>query len=212
MNSIKTELNVLDQTNILLVKNVFSETECKEITEAILKYKGTPSPKDNIVVNNGLWSGHPHIHDGFALPLTSIIIARLKDACTLYYNSLPKPLNITRLRKDICMSREDWDMMLWAGVTPPGSENREHTHTKSFISGTVYFQSEGTGTIEFMPYNYVYRSMLPQWPYYGFATYEPKDGDILLFPSYLLHKVERNPSEFDRVNISFNAIPMTGSV
>ena len=105
---------------------------------------------------------------------------------------------------------DDWDIMFWAGVGEPGSENREHTHTNSFLSGTIYFQSEGTGKIEFMPYLYVYRTMLPQWPYYGSSFYDPLDGDILIFPSYLLHKVERNPSEFQRINISFNAIPMMG--
>ena len=206
----KTELNVLDQTNILLVKGAFSEEECVEIADAILKYKDNPADKDTIAINNGLWSGHPHQHNGFALPLTQIIIAKLKDACSLYYDSMATPSNITRTREHKSISREEWDMMMWAGVTPPGSENREHTHTNSFISGTVYFQAEGTGTIEFMPYNYVYRTMLPQWPYYGSATYEPQDGDILLFPSYLLHKVERNTSEFERVNISFNVIPMIG--
>lgn len=206
----KTELNVLDQTNILLVKNAFTEDECREIANAILKYKDNPAPADSISVNNGLWSGHPHQHNGFALPLTQIIVAKLKDACSLYYDSMPRPANITRTREDKPITREEWDMMMWAGITPPGSENREHTHTNSFISGTAYFQSEGTGTIEFMPYNYVYRTMLPQWPYYGSATYEPEDGDILLFPSYLLHKVERNTSKFERVNISFNVIPMIG--
>ena len=203
---------MLDQTNILLVKSAFSEDECAEIADAILKYKDNPNPKDVIAINNGLWSGHPHQYDGFALPLTQIITAKLKDACSLYYDSMATPSNITRTREHKSISREEWDMMMWAGVTPPGSENREHTHTNSFISGTVYFQAEGTGTIEFMPYNYVYRTMLPQWPYYGSATYEPEDGDILLFPSYLLHKVERNTSEFERVNISFNVIPMMGPV
>ena len=206
----KTELNVLDQTNILLVKGAFDEAECAEIADAILKYRDNPAAADTIAVNKGLWSGHPHLHNGFPLPLTQVLMAKLKDACTLYYDSMPKPANITRTREDKSISREEWDMMMWAGITPPGSENREHTHTNSFISGTVYFQAEGTGSIEFMPYNYVYRSMLPQWPYYGSATYEPEDGDILLFPSYLLHKVERNTSEFERVNISFNVIPMMG--
>jgi len=206
----KTELNVLDQTNILLIKNAFDEAECAEIANAILNYKENPAPTDQIAVNNGLWSGHPHLHNGFPLPLTQALMARLKDACTLYYDSMPKPTNIKRIREDRSISRDEWDMMMWAGVTPPGSENREHVHTNSFISGTVYFQAEGTGSIEFMPYNYVYRSVLPQWPYYGSATYEPEDGDILLFPSYLLHKVERNTSEFERVNISFNVIPMMG--
>ena len=60
-----------------------------------------------------------------------------------------------------------------------------------------------------MPYNFTYKTTLPQWPYYGTSYYEPVDGDIILFPSFLLHKVERNLSNTQRINMSFNAFPPT---
>jgi len=44
----------------------------------------------------------------------------------------------------------------------------------------------------------------PAWPYHGMANYEPSDGDILIFPSYLLHKVHPNPNEKERINMAFN--------
>lgn len=199
-----TTLNVIDQTNILHIKSIFSEEECREIANAILRYKENPDPADTIVDLNGLWSGHPHLHNGFPLPLYQSILDKFKKGLYAYYESMPKPQNlITNKYKEIT----DWDIMMWAGVTEPGAEMREHVHTNSFISATVYFQVEDTGRIEFMPYNYVYRSQLPQWPYYGTAFYEPADGDMILFPSYLLHKVERNPAGWQRVGISFNAIP-----
>ncbi len=34
--------------------------------------------------------------------------------------------------------------------------------------------------------------------------YHPEDGDILLFPSHLLHSVEPNPEDRERINIAFN--------
>lgn len=203
------ETNVIDQTNIVKISSAFTIEECMEISNAILAYKNNPSPSDTVAVNNGVWSGHPHQHNGFPLPLTQLIMSKIKNACNTFYNSMPAPANLTRNNYNK-IGPDDWDIMFWAGVGEPGSENREHTHTNSFLSGTIYFQSEGTGKIEFMPYLYVYRTMLPQWPYYGSSFYDPLDGDILIFPSYLLHKVERNPSEFQRINISFNAIPMMG--
>jgi len=200
----KQSLNIIDQTNILHLQEMFSIEECKEISSCILKYKEDPSLKDSITNINGVWSGHPHLYDGFALPLQQTILARLKKGLTAYYESMPPPANLkTQKYKGIT----DWDIMMWAGVTEPGCENREHVHTNSFISATVYFQAEETGCIEFMPYNYVYRTQLPQWPYHGTVSYAPADGDMLLFPSYLLHRVERNPASWQRVNISFNAIP-----
>jgi hypothetical protein len=48
------------------------------------------------------------------------------------------------------------------------------------------------------------------WPYTGVSYYYPEDGDIILFPSSLLHKIEKNPSNKQRVNMAFNAtIPVS---
>jgi hypothetical protein len=200
-----TTLNVIDQTNILHIEGIFSNEECIEIAACILKYKTDSALTDNIVITNGVWSGHPHLHNGFPLPLQQLIIFKLKKGLTSYYNSMPVPDNLTtqKYKKVI-----DWDIMMWAGVSEPGAELREHVHTNSFISATVYFQSTNTGRIEFLPHNYMYRTQLPQWPYHGTVYYEPSDGDMLLFPSFLLHRVERNPANWQRVGISFNAIPL----
>ncbi len=46
--------------------------------------------------------------------------------------------------------------------------------------------------------------MHPCWPYFGSAKYYPEDGDLMLFPSYLAHYVEPNPSFRQRINMAFN--------
>lgn len=204
------EVNVLEQTNIVRVKNAFTKDQCDAISNAIIEYKLSPSPSDTVTDINGLWTGHPHLHSGIPKDLNDLITSRIQFACSSYFDTMPLPATFTRneYRK---IGPGNWDIMAWVGVGEPDSENREHTHTNSFISGTMYFQSEGTGRIEFMSQHYVYRTMLPQWPYHGSAYYEPEDGDMLLFPSYLLHKIERNPSQHQRINMSFNAIPLMGT-
>jgi hypothetical protein len=72
------------------------------------------------------------------------------------------------------------------------------------VSGVIYLQSTGTGTIEFQPLNYIYKINHPCWTYNGTMKYAPEDGDILLFPSYLLHRVEPNPIDKERINVAFN--------
>ena len=202
------ELNVLEQTNILHIKSAFTKEQCKEITKEILVYKSTNNPNDyefSKDANEGCWMGRPHFNNGFSKSVEILLVDTFKNACSEYYKSMPKPLNITK--NNLVITPDQWELDAWANVNEPGSINREHTHTGAFVSAVVYFQAEGTGSLQFMPYNFTYKMTLPQWPYFGTSYYDPVDGNIILFPSYLLHKVERNLSNTQRINISFNAFP-----
>mgnify|MGYP003704826005 FL=1 len=44
----------------------------------------------------------------------------------------------------------------------------------------------------------------PNSPFSSRMSYQPKDGDLLLWPGWLPHEVEINNSEKQRVNIAFN--------
>jgi hypothetical protein len=105
------------------------------------------------------------------------------------------------------LTKSDWDIWPWFNVNDIGSENREHTHLgdRPYMCGVVYLQSQGTGKIEFMPYNYTYKQVHEEWPYNGVAYYEPEDGDVLMFPPYLMHRVERNTGSQQRITLAFNA-------
>jgi hypothetical protein len=204
----KKELNVLEQTNILHLKGVFSKEECATISEQILNYKDSqPNNPDRVMLDNAnykCWMGQPHFYGGFTKEIENLLIHNFKMACNEYVLSMPKPANITQ-GKNTGVDLRAWEVWAWANVNEPNSENREHVHTGYFMSGVAYFQAKNTGRIEFMPYNYTYKITHPNWPYYGTSYYEPEDGDIIMFPSYLLHRVERNPSQQQRISMAFNA-------
>ena len=172
------ELNVLEQTNILRIKSAFTKEQCKVIVSEILDYKNKnifeEISKD---ANDGCWMGQPHFHNGFSKETELLLVSTFKKACNEYYKSMPTPLNITKNQTTI--TEDQWELDAWANVNEPGSINREHTHTGAFVSAVVYFQAEGTGQLQFMPYNFTYKTTLPQWPYYGTSYYEPVDGDII---------------------------------
>jgi ectoine hydroxylase-related dioxygenase (phytanoyl-CoA dioxygenase family) len=65
-------------------------------------------------------------------------------------------------------------------------------------------QAKDTGVLEFVPHNYINKFTHPAWPYHGVSRYEPEDGDILIFPSYLLHRVERNTGNKQRITMAFD--------
>jgi hypothetical protein len=206
---IETELNVLEQTNILKIKSLLTKEQCMEISKQIIDYKNTNNPADTIEnknANAGCWMGKPHFNNGFSKDIELLLIDTLQTSCQLYYESQPIPLNITRT-KHSPLTKNHWNIWPWFNVNDIGSENREHTHLgdRPYMCGVVYLQSQGTGRIEFMPYNYTYKQVPVEWPYNGIAYYEPEDGDVLMFPPYLMHRVERNTGSQQRITLAFNA-------
>ena len=105
---------------------------------------------------------------------------------------------------------------MWVNVLDTGGMQAMHNHANSFISGVVYLTPthDGARTV-FMRSpggtDYSFRN-----DHAGVASSaynagkwispSPEPGDLLLFPSYLMHAVPHNPGE-RRISMAFNAIP-----
>lgn len=95
----------------------------------------------------------------------------------------------------------------WINVNPPGAMNAPHAHRGWYWSGSYYVDvPDGAGGIEFLkPF-----APLPGTGGIGGplvddrAHYEPKAGQVLLFPASLDHWVYPNASKQDRISIAFN--------
>lgn len=100
----------------------------------------------------------------------------------------------------------------WMNANPPGGFNAPHTHPGAHWSG-VYYVSQpevedgNSGMIEFLDP----RSDLPNWRLlqsHAFSAKKkirPMPGEMILFPSYLVHWVYPNEADVERVSIAFNA-------
>jgi hypothetical protein len=105
---------------------------------------------------------------------------------------------------------------MWVNVLDTGGRQAMHNHANSFISGvvyltpthadarTVFMKSPGGSEFTFKndhpavnagPYN------ADKW-----ISPAPDPGDVVLFPSYLMHTVPVNPGG-RRITLAFNAIP-----
>jgi uncharacterized protein (TIGR02466 family) len=200
--------NALDQTVIMHMKAEIPTDMCKTISDQILTYKSNEYANSNKKMlknsNFGCWRGKPHLYNGLNNDTTNYLIEKIIEVSNLYMQSLSRPTNIKM--QSITVSKQ-WNVNAWFNVNEKGAENREHAHTSStnLISGVFYFQGTGTGFIEFIPQHYMNRTTHVAWPYHGTSYYEPEDGDILLFPSYLIHKVHNNPIDRQRINMAFNS-------
>ena len=105
---------------------------------------------------------------------------------------------------------------MWTNVLEAGGSQSMHAHANSFVSGIVYLSPShpsartvfvrnpganeftfrhNTRTTEMGPFN------AGRW-----VTPDIEPGDVVLFPSYLLHEVPRNQGG-QRITLAFNAIP-----
>lgn len=196
-------VNTLELTNVVHFKKVFTKEQCEQITQDILDYKSKSQSWNDYNSNAGCWRGKPQEKGGIRPELNQLIITKIAECCREFQETLTHPISIRTENTDY-MDKTKFLFNAWVNVNEPGAENREHTHSGNLISGCVYFQSTGTGPIEFIPQNVLYRQTHPAWPFHGYAEYEPEDGDIIVFPSYLLHKVAPNPSNKQRINMAFN--------
>ncbi len=99
---------------------------------------------------------------------------------------------------------------MWSIINKKNSFNASHIHPNNFLSSVYYVQApKNCGKIIFNNPNQVSRNKFPlDIKKTEFSAniqkIEPKEGVLLLFPSYLWHSVESNMSDDDRIIISFN--------
>ena len=105
---------------------------------------------------------------------------------------------------------------MWVNVMDAGGRQAIHNHANSFVSGVVYLTPThpGSQTVfmkspgghDFMFKNDHARVTPTEFSADKWISPAPEPGDLVLFPSYVLHAVPPNQGA-RRVTLSFNAIP-----
>jgi uncharacterized protein (TIGR02466 family) len=105
---------------------------------------------------------------------------------------------------------------MWVNVLDAGGRQAMHNHANSFISGVVYLTRthpgsqtvfmKSPGGADFLFKN-DHKGVTPtEYSADKWISPAPDPGDLVLFPSYLMHAVPPNQGE-RRITLSFNAIP-----
>jgi uncharacterized protein (TIGR02466 family) len=105
---------------------------------------------------------------------------------------------------------------MWVNVLDTGGHQSVHNHANSFISGVVYLTPthpdsqtvfmRALGGTDFKFKNDHARVISGPFNADKWISPAPAPGDMILFPSYLLHSVPPNQGE-RRITLAFNAIP-----
>jgi len=105
---------------------------------------------------------------------------------------------------------------MWVNVLETGGQQSRHNHANSFVSGVVYLTLshpsantvflKAPGGNDFILNNSNPRARLGKYNAGKWISPDPAPGDLVLFPSYLLHEVPTNVGG-RRLSLAFNAIP-----
>jgi uncharacterized protein (TIGR02466 family) len=105
---------------------------------------------------------------------------------------------------------------MWVNIMDRGGRQAMHNHANSFVSGVVYLTPTHPGSqTVFMKspggYDFMFKNDHPRTAPTQFSADKwispaPQPGDLILFPSYLMHAVPPNQGD-RRITLSFNSIP-----
>lgn len=121
------------------------------------------------------------------------------EACELYFTDLEIPESAYKF--EIVNS--------WLNISKEHQFQCVHQHTGNSgcsISGVYYYQADGDeGDIQFVnPTEAILMDLFPSCVIEQNITFQPKTGRLLLFPSWLKHRVNVNKTKKERISFSFN--------
>jgi len=169
-----------------------------DFIKLIYEYK-EKNPESSIISNRGGWQS-----------------SRTAFFDSLFCNQLEiVKKEITKLIREYNLI-SDLDLpSMWVNINSKHSYNNRHTHPGASISGVLWIKiPENSGDFVFeMPdcFNYELLNKTnnrhrSKNNLFAALDIKPKEGLMILFPSYLPHYVNQNYSDEDRISLAFNLV------
>jgi uncharacterized protein (TIGR02466 family) len=127
-----------------------------------------------------------------------------KEAVNHYFKEIYNPKFDVKLRVTQC----------WANFSEKGSWHHSHEHPNSFISGVFYVNSDSEkDKIIFMKSGYKTIDIPrkdDEWNIYNTESwwFPAVENQLILFPSFLTHKVDPVEADKTRISLSLNTFPV----
>jgi uncharacterized protein (TIGR02466 family) len=188
-------------TNYALFPTIVTEVECDlfkyiqgDLTRWIYNYH---SKNESVIISNrGGWQSPSDFYNDPSFSEFAEYIVRNANHALCHYTRQFRLNN------------------MWININKRGDYNVAHDHPNSTISGVFWIKTpKNCGNFVFRNPQFFVENLLIQFAdknvqkeqnYYLNYNFEPKEGKMILFASHLLHGVEENQSNEDRISIAFN--------
>ena len=172
----------------------------KEVNEKMFIYIKSLQKKDRSGINRSNWLGWHS--SNFDLEL---------EQPRFFINSISPQLNsvLTDMGWDT-KNQEVKITGMWAVINKKNSSNAMHIHSNNYISAAYYIKApKNCGDIVFYDPRFAATYRYPKISKTNklnsnMVSFQPKEGMLVLFPSYLQHSVNANKTNQERIGISFN--------
>jgi len=169
----------------------------QELEKNILKWQ-QEDPKGLNKTNRGGWHSPTTMHDK---PEYQQLMATL-------FNMAQEIFKKEQLDQSVALGN------MWANINPPRAWNLKHNHANAFFSGVYYVKVPvNAGQLEVHDPRPGPQLLRPKQntdnlsrEYWRSVSFDPQEGRIIIFPSWLEHEVKSNESNEMRISISFNFI------
>lgn len=126
--------------------------------------------------------------------LQNIILSAVGDAFADFEN-ISLPASPQDLPFEMCSA--------WITVMPPGERYLMHTHPNAILTGTYYLSTpENSGDLAFIDTQDI--ALDPIAGTAKIIKIPPKEGNLVFFPTYLMHEVQKNNSNEVRISLTFD--------
>jgi uncharacterized protein (TIGR02466 family) len=139
------------------------------------------------------------------------LVLGIREACENYIRMYGRPGTLEHIKSKGEL-REDF----WSAVYIPDTVHSHHVHQASIVSAVYYSKvgAENTPIVFSDPrgagpiHNYEQflgeHDFEPEAPFHQQYNYFPEEGELILFPSWLVHKVPAHKGKDDRVSWPYN--------
>tara|TARA_R100001015_G_C4530697_1_gene97193 strand:+ start:44 stop:628 length:585 start_codon:yes stop_codon:yes gene_type:complete len=142
------------------------------------------------------WHSHTNMHE---MPVFKILVDEL-------FKMQSEIFNEENLNGEPCL------ISMWANINLPGGYNKSHIHPNSHFSGVYYIKAtKDSGDIVFNDPKSTSHMIVPSVKNIELPKYlwkevrvSPVVGRIIIFPSWLWHRVDINNTNDKRISVSFN--------
>ena len=176
--------------------NIGTTAQVQDLHNQINQIRNTPSTSNT---NDGCWrSAHKYNNiDWLLKEITSKVFSAIE-----HYSVKDKVFSDAFKQ----INKQDLKIHYWTNINRAGSRNVMHSHKSAIFSGVYYLQGTNTGSLRMINPANILGECNNLSPFTRDFYYDPRDRDLILWPSWMPHEVDTNLSNKERINIAYDVI------